>query len=189
MKPKIEMRIYEAFGVRLFRKMVFSLEKLIHRKDNELNSNYHIPYRDISAIDAFIKYLFYNGSIHVRNLVYFALYCLLKVIFHWRLRFFDLLLGLLAIKDIYCVMLQRYNLLRISQCKKQLLKLQENKQQKQLEKCRQQFEATYDSSHAEADLAVVRRLKNCLENRESIILSDEDVAVLNRLLLVSTKNP
>ena len=52
-----------------FRKLVFALQRLIHRKDKGHNINYHIPHQDIESFDAFDKYLFYNGAIHVRNIL------------------------------------------------------------------------------------------------------------------------
>ena len=185
MNAKLEMRIYEALGVKLFRKMVFLMEKLIHRKDRGLNINYHIPNRDASALDAFIKYLFYNGTIHARNLLIFALYLLLKVIFQWHFRLYDIVLCILALKDLYCVILQRYNMLRIKQCQELLAERQARKKEKAVEKLKNEFATSYDFSFAAADLALVQRLKSSIENRESIVLSEHDVVALNRLLLIN----
>lgn len=39
---KIEIKVYELLGVKLFRKAAFRLEKIVHRKDKGKNTNYHI---------------------------------------------------------------------------------------------------------------------------------------------------
>ena len=39
---KFEVKIYELLGIKLFKKAVFKLEKIIHRKDGKKNINYHI---------------------------------------------------------------------------------------------------------------------------------------------------
>lgn len=40
----------------------------------------------------------------------------------------------------------------------------------------------YDYSFAAADLNVIKRIKSCVANQETIILTDLDVVALNRLL-------
>ena len=76
--PNSELRIYEMLGIKHFRRLVFQLERFLHRKDRQQNLNYHIASYDPIAIKKFIKYLFYNGAIHVRNVigavVFFSIY-------------------------------------------------------------------------------------------------------------------
>lgn len=188
MTEKTEMRIYEFLGVKFFRKLVFSLEKLIHRRDHGLNINYHIPRIEVGALDAFIKYLFYNGMIHARNIVFFVFYLLLKILFRWDFKIFDIILSLLAVKDIYCVMLQRYNMLRIRYCKEILLKRRERKKEQNIEKLKKHFDMSYDHSYAAADLALLKRIKASIENRENIVLSSEDIVALKRLTDIKSCN-
>lgn len=78
---KVELHLYSILGVRFFQKMVFNLEKFIHRKDGEKNQNYHFTSNSIEAMDQFVKYLFFNGSIHFRNIVFFIVYCIMKKVF------------------------------------------------------------------------------------------------------------
>lgn len=185
MTEKREMRIYEFLGVKQFQQLVFLLERIIHRRDKGKNINYHIPSNDISALDAFIKYLFYNGAIHTRNLAIFIGYLLLKVLFSFQIRFYDYILIALAVKDLYCVMLQRYNLLRIQRCKSLMAMRQARKKEAVLCKQKKLFHDNYDYSYAATDLDIVKRIKACVANQETIILSDTDIATLNRLLSIS----
>lgn len=188
LNSKTEMRLYELLGVRIFQKLVFRLEKAIHCRDKGKNINYHIPSNDISALDAFVKYLFYNGAIHTRNLILFSGYLFIKVLFSLHFRFYDYVLFILAIKDLYCVILQRYNLLRMQRCKELLSARIARKKEAQILKIQEQFQTNYDYSYAESDLAVIKRIKACLTNHETIILSDADISTLNRLLSINDQH-
>lgn len=119
-KKNLELRIYEFLGVKQFKKAVFMLEKIIHRRDKGKNVNYHIKNsNDRKSVDSFKKYLYYNGFIHTKNLItgipiiVFAILCGQNLLFLIPLLLF-------LIKDIYCVMLQRYNWLKISEFEKKL---------------------------------------------------------------------
>lgn len=113
-KKKLELKIYEFLGVKQFKKAVFMLEKIIHKRDKGKNINYHIKNsNDRESVDSFKKYLYYNGFIHTKNLItgipiiVFAILCGQNLLFLIPLILF-------LIKDVYCVMLQRYNWLKIS---------------------------------------------------------------------------
>jgi len=107
-------------GVKQFKKAVFMLEKIIHKRDKGKNINYHIKNsNDRESVDSFKKYLYYNGFIHTKNLItgipiiVFAILCGQNLLFLIPLILF-------LIKDVYCVMLQRYNWLKISEFEKKL---------------------------------------------------------------------
>ena len=119
-KKKLELKIYEFLGVKQFKKAVFMLEKIIHKRDKGKNINYHIKNsNDRESVDSFKKYLYYNGFIHTKNLItgipiiVFAILCCQNLLFLIPLILF-------LIKDVYCVMLQRYNWLKISEFEKKL---------------------------------------------------------------------
>ena len=122
MKSCFELRVYEVLGVREFRRLVFALEKLNHRRDHGRNVNYHVPRLGITGLDGVIKYFFYNGSIHVRNILYIAVYFAARLLIHRGFLWFDAVAILLLIKDVYCVMLQRYNYIRVMQRRERLEK-------------------------------------------------------------------
>lgn len=179
-KP-FEIRFYEFLGVRLFRALAMKLERLLHRRDKGSNINYHLGALDPAALDGFTKFLFYNGVIHARNIIYAAVYFLLRLIFGNALGWFDILVILLTVKDIYCVMLQRYNFLRIRQ---RQVRLETIRQKKIAQKARRIAAVglkDYDRSKQEEDLALIRKLRTCIENKETIVLSNEDGEILKRL--------
>lgn len=182
---RIELKLYELLGIKQFRRLVFKLEKWIHRKDGGENTNYHISsLSEISAKD-FVKYLFYNGAIHVRNIFYFLIFCLIRYTLYPRFHPVDLLPIALTIKDIYCVMLQRYNYIQI-QTKVQRI---EEKRKRQIERKAEKIARTlerygYDRTLCDNDLSVIRKLKNAVNNSESVVLGEDDRLALIRLSTV-----
>ena len=177
----LEIRMYEVLGVKYFRKLVFALERLIHRKDKGHNINYHIPYQDIESFDAFVKYLFYNGAIHVRNIFAILLYFLCKMVCFYHLHWLDLIIAVFLIKDMYCVILQRYNYLRIKQRKEVLIIKRNIKIDREVEKIDTSVVGDYSHVEIEQDLQLVRRLRNGISSRHSIVLTSDDIDKLNRL--------
>ena len=116
----LELKIYKALGVKYFRNLAFKLEKLIHIKDKKKNINYHInDCKDLVSIDKFKKYLYYNGFIHVKNLIFGSVGLALMIILNASVvPVIDL--STLLLKDAYCVMLQRYNWIRITRHEEKL---------------------------------------------------------------------
>ena len=111
---KFEVKIYELLGIKLFKKAVFKLEKIIHRKDGKRNINYHIKKsNDMESVDNFKKFLYYNGAIHTKNLIFDIPVIILMIVFRYNLILIVPIM-LWLIKDIYCIMLQRYNWLKIN---------------------------------------------------------------------------
>ena len=185
---KLEAKIYELFGVKLFRKCVFALEKWIHRKDKGTNINYHIASIDSTVTKEFIKYLFYNGSIHVRNIVYYCIFCVIRYSLYPFLHYLDIIPLVFAIKDVYCVMLQRYNYIQIQFRLPRLEELQKARIARRVEKTisAMQYE-DYDDSYRQADYQLIHQLRMSVEKGESIVLGDADREAYERLSYILTK--
>ena len=175
-----EMRIYECLGVKLFRMLVFKLEKFIHRKDKGRNINYHVSSLDGQAVEGFVKYLFYNGAIHVRNIVFFVgLFAVRYAIFQC-ISAIDILLWLLFIKDVYCVMLQRYNYLRI---KNRMDRLAE-KERLRIERKAVNYSKANPYKKREdlqKDLLFVQNMQKRFRERECVFIGEEEIYALKRL--------
>ncbi len=175
---KFEVKVYELLGVRFFRKLVFKLEQFIHRKDRGKNINYHLAQNSLDGISAFTKYLFYNGAIHVRNIIIIAGIILVKAALFRSFRWYDVLLLLFLLKDIYCVMLQRYNYLRLEDRKERL----EERRKRIVEK--RAMQVRFDEFNTE-DIArakeFVYRFQKSINDGESLIIRDEDVEIIEKL--------
>lgn len=180
-RERAELRLYTILGVQQFRKMVFLLEKVVHFRDKKTNTNYHVGGFTPEAVKNFEKYLFYNGSIHVRNIIYALIYSVLRVVFGSRMFWFDFVVIVHTIKDIYCVMLQRYNYLQI----KGFETAQANKRRARVERktreMQENFSKKYQSSNCERDLQLLREMKRKLANHEPVIVDDEMMMTLLQL--------
>lgn len=175
-----EIKIYEWLGIKVFRGLVFKLEKFIHRKDKGKNINYHVSAWEPRSVDRFVKYLFYNGAIHVRNMILFSVFFLIRYGIFRFVTLADVILWMLFLKDCYCVMLQRYNFLRIQV---RIERLQE-KQQLKIEKKATKLLGTNpyaDEAQLKEDMEFVRELKTKLKDRESIVIGEDDICKLKRL--------
>lgn len=119
-KYEIESKIYEFLGIKLFKKAVFKLEKIIHKKDGKKNINYHIKNSiNKQSVDDFKKYLYYNGTIHIRNLLFDIPAVILTIVSKFNPLIITIIF-LWLIKDVYCIMLQRYNWIKIKYLEKKL---------------------------------------------------------------------
>lgn len=175
-----EMRLYECLGVKLFRILVFKLEKFIHRKDMGRNINYHVSSFDGRAVEGFVKYLFYNGAIHVRNIVFFVGFFAVRYGIFQSISVADILLWLILIKDVYCVMLQRYNYLRI-QCR--LDRLAE-KERLRIERKAANYSKANPYKNCEdlqKDLLFVQTMQKRFCERECVFIGEEEIYALKRL--------
>ena len=99
---EVELKVYRWLGVCYFQKMVFMLEKFIHRKDKGKNQNYHFVSNSVEPVEQFVKYLFFNGSIHFRNICFFVFYCIIKKFF-FSFYFYDVLFFVLFVLVLYFV--------------------------------------------------------------------------------------
>lgn len=176
---QLEIKLYEILKIRFFQKMVFCLETQIHKRDGGYNQNYHFSTKENNFSEHFIQYLFYNGTIHVRNIVYLNLYFIIKLYFfsfHW----YDMFLLFLGIKDLYCVMLQRYNFLRIRNYQILCNKKREKKLQLAISNLTNNV-SSYDPIHQKQDLLLIKRLKHCYESNKYTFLDSKDLQSLKRL--------
>lgn len=179
-----EVKIYEMLGIKHFRMFVFKLEKFIHRKDKGRNINYHIQNNTLRGVNAFTKYLFYNGAIHVRNIVFILVYYLFRHILNRPIHWYDYLVLVFLIKDIYCVMLQRYNYLRLNQHKQRIEARHTNVI---LQRAKQVDLRGCDAEELNRMATLLGRIRTAIDKQESIIITDEDIPTLNQLAEIMNK--
>lgn len=179
-KYTIEENIYRLFGIKQFQKLVFWLEKTIHRKDKGVNKNYHLDAFDPYSVSEFSKYLYYNGSVHVRNIVILIFVYFVRFIIFPHFGFFDLLFIILAIKDFYCIMLQRYNFIRIRRKTNTIVARKNREYEKkynQLAECGYCF----NDEHIDEDLQFIMLLKSSVKNGVVISINENSLGSLRRL--------
>ena len=220
-REKIELKIYRFLGVKQFRALTFKLEKLVHIKDKKQNHNYHINPDSgkslinctIDEMEDFKKKLYYNGSIHVKNLIFLTITSLIILIIPTFNKYVLILNLVLAIKDAYCVMLQRYNCIRINSVieakRKRMNKAVEKRSNEILELRNKQVISNSDSQDEYVNndmlkylevminkndpklLETVVKLVNVLDRKDNAIFDKndlEELMMIREILLQSKKN-
>lgn len=124
----IEMKLYELLGIKVFKKMAFFVRDIVtlpltfkmpkeERKKSLYNtaSNYNIgKEKSFENIKKFKKQLFKNAGIHIFALLAF-LPSFIKIILGTASLSTTIIVLPAMVMNIYCIMLQRYNCIRINQ--------------------------------------------------------------------------
>ena len=127
----LEMHIYELLGIKNFEKLLLNFcEKILYRNKrnmtieekrkriHDVSSNYNIgKVKNLEAMKSFKKKLVFNAIIHFFSILCLAP-CLVTLPFE-SMTLQSIIIGIMAlilnIINIYCIMLQRYNYIRINQ--------------------------------------------------------------------------
>lgn len=124
----IEMKLYELLGIKVFKKMAFFVRDIVtlpltfkmpkeERKKSLYNtaSNYNIgKSKSLEDIKKFKKQLFKNAGIHIFALLAF-IPSFIKIILGTASLSTTIIVLPAMVMNIYCIMLQRYNCIRINQ--------------------------------------------------------------------------
>ena len=175
MNTKIEKKLYELLGVKQFRKLTFILEKVIHFKDKRKNINYHIKNLDLNSMEKFKKFLYYNGFIHARNSIFLTIITAIMMAFKVNIAM-SITMLIFLIKDLYCVMLQRYNWIRLNEYQKRLEKRKSNINQKEIQIIKQNtLEQTMNNEKLDKEQLIeeIKEIKEKLNGKDNVILTDE----------------
>lgn len=129
----IEMRIYELLGVKVFRKMAFAFRDILRypstikmTKEERHNflyntaSNYNLgKVKNLEDVKNFKNELYINASIHIYALLSCLWSFMIAIDCNAPLSIMIAYLPLVGI-NAYCIMLQRYNCIRINQLIKKM---------------------------------------------------------------------
>lgn len=107
----MEMRFYEKIGVRQWKKLVLWLmAQIIRNSEYRRGGNYYLESYNLKAVDDFKKQLWFNAKIHIFAII-LNIICLCTT--SNIISFSALIQVILFFINLYCIMLQRYNYLRI----------------------------------------------------------------------------
>lgn len=177
---KLELRLYRLLRVKRFRKVILWFEKTKHSKDNLKNENYHPSGFDVFSLERYNGFLLYNTSLHIVSLLFTAAYALLSIAIEFRNAVVDLSMMLLTLFNVYCILLQRTNYLRL---KEHRLKYY-NRIFKQTDLCREErIQQIYEQKPEEllADYEVLFRIKKAFDGQADCVLADADAESLKRI--------
>ena len=179
---RFELKLYCCLGIRRFRDFVFWLEKTKHIKDNAQNSNYHIKQWSHSGAKRHFMYLSYNAAIHLFGLFLALTILLIRRALGYRLCAADCGIVVAAILNIYCIMLQRYNSLRLKQYQLKLNKRSKKRIEKNARILRQKIPFDQEADILREDVLWIGCLGKAVKNHEVFVIEKEQEAdSLNRL--------
>lgn len=177
---KLELRLYRLLGVHQFRKAILWFEKIKHRKDNRKNENYHPSSFDVFALERYNGFLLYNAFLHVVSLIFTTVYVILSTAIEFRNILFDLCMIVLTLFNVYCIILQRNNYLKLKEYRTKYY----NRFLKQTNLCKEEtLQRIYalEPQKLQADYEVLSRIKKAFVGQADCILSCTDVESLKRL--------
>ena len=178
---RFELRFYRRLGVLPFRKFLFRVERLRHWKDGGQNKNYHMGRLSVHEAERFEGYLLYNTFLHTLGLVLMALFFVLKHLcypgWHWA----EWLLLLPFLLNLWCIFLQRYNLLRIRQLRLRRRDVLEKRVRCEVDRLYHEAAEDCSEDHLRRDLELAERMLAVLRTGGAAVLEPEDAAGLARM--------
>ena len=103
------------------------------------------------------------------------------MVFKWNFYWFDTIFLFLTVKDIYCVMLQRYNYIRIHERKIRLDAKRKTQLHQKASVVQSSFASNYDRRFINVDLHIIQEIKNKIANGENVVISDTEQQTLQRI--------
>lgn len=179
-KDKTRIRIYEAIGIRVFRKMLFSIEAARHRKDGRTNRNYHFRDASTSSLQYHKGYLLYNAFLHIVSIAFIAIYYLIASLAGYNNAILNVLMVILFLINLYCILLQRYVFLRIRFCLYTRAKKEFLKEAEAVKIIASRLE-TQDRQTLFIDYEILKTLKESITSGTMCYLDDADAVSLRRI--------
>lgn len=115
----MEMKLYEKLGVLYWKKFVLWVSVLGVRNPNDRKgTNYYLKDLSLKSVKDFRKWLWFNALVHIFGFMYSAIWIIYIIINIHLYSFYASILFIIIhiiflILNLYCIMLQRYNYLRI----------------------------------------------------------------------------
>lgn len=197
--PNLEMKIYEKIGVKQFRKFVFFtvnnaclifMGKFFKSKEEkqeiiqELNkqpSNYNIGSKiNKKTINNFKKQIYLNSAIHISAFLLLLPSYFLILVGNLPLDLV-ILTGIFTVINTYCLILQRYNSIRIDKTLEKLKQHEERKQEKLKEKQKENIKTyEYQKNKEKVELKQMREILLNSQTEDRIIYEKPKVKALTK---------
>lgn len=170
-----EERVYEYLGIKKFRQFVLLIEKVVQKRRGRSNRNYHLGCHASDGLETYQMYINLNSFIHGSAqliLLFSLLLCGLFLEFRCK---YTIALLILFVANGYCLMLQRYNTLRLRRIKARAKQHQASMAGKLSERLHTKL-----YGHVEY-LPPLQKLSSALKNKTSLLLTHEDGVLLTDL--------
>ena len=177
---RVEMALYRAVGIRLFRDGAFALERWVHRKDGGKNTNYHVRDLTYHGVARHYALLSFNAALHFTAFAFLFLLILGALFFVEMPGLWYGIIGFLALLNLYCILLQRYNALRLRALRRRLEEKYRERLEKRAAMLLKRMPEAWEN-RLPADLLWLSSLRECILSGRDVHLGEEDAAVLTRL--------
>ena len=165
----------------MFQRLIFAFERIRHRRDGGTNQNYHLSGFSVDAAGAFQGYLLYHVLLHMASLLLLAGFAFWKHVSHTGQNSAGLFICVLCIFNLECIMLQRYNALRIRQLRGRRRVIRARRTSRQAGQISSAFPAQYQPDWLREDLLLVRRMLDGLSNGQNVFLDQGVSPSLSRM--------
>ncbi len=108
-----ELKLYELMGIKFFKRVILRFEAIKHFKDSGKNSNYHIRGTSSISLDSSFAFFIYNSIFHFTSILLIFLYFAISQAVLFNSLAINIGMVILFILNVYCIILQRYNYLRL----------------------------------------------------------------------------
>lgn len=176
----LELQLFKFTGVKRFRKAVFWLERVKHRKSNRKNENYHPFSFDIITLEKFNGFLLYNTLLHIISLLFIVAYAALSLAMGVHNTIVDIILTIFLLIDIYCIALQRNSYLKVRVFCRRYYSRSFTKHMVCNENVLQELYMN-EPQKLRSDYEVVCRIKRAFEGQSNCILCISDIESLKRI--------
>lgn len=179
-RNNLELRVYRLLGVNQFRKLILAIEKVRHFKDKQKNENYHLSSFDIFSLERYDGFLIYNAFLHCISLLFTLVYAVMTIIIGFRNAALDLCVIFLILLNIYCIILQRTNYLRLKKYRCKYYRHFQNR----TDVCTEEtIRRVYASQLREfqTDYKLLSRMRKTFEGKADCVITSADAESLKRL--------
>ena len=183
---RIELRIYETLGVKLFRKVILLFEKIKHHKDGGQNVNYHLRGASINALNSFSGYLLYNTMFHIVSMLFVLLYFIITRSMQYDYLWIDIIMYVTVAFNLYCIMLQRYIHLKIKSHICKMVTKREQRIQTASDKLSSFLEKKNDDEFLE-EYNIIQKIALSMDTGAECTLGTECTEALDRLAVATER--
>ena len=176
-----EIFFYQILGIRYFQKLVFQLEKWRRRKDGGKNSNYHLYGIHYDRITRYFAFLAYNALIHLTGLASCTVLLAIRRFTGTLWEMTDWLILVAAVVNIYCLLLQRYNFLRLNAYRSSFIALRQARIQRKAAALFSAMPQEYDTELVKEDLNWLEELRAAVVTEHDFIIEEKDTCRMKRL--------
>lgn len=178
---RFELHVYRALGVPPFRRALFSLERFRYRWDGQTNRNYHMRTVSPGGAAAFESYLLYHNLLHGVSLALLVTALLGKAGGALPWNGMDILAVGMCVINLWCLMLQRYNWLRLQELRIRARRTRARRLNRRVERVLAALGETDGAPEMREDLVRVRALLAKLSAGDIVYLGADDVPCLRRM--------